>query len=91
MKLDGKRLSEAINRESRERVTAATVPDESRCRTTNPLLMNGTHSRCQRLAGHGGECAFPIDDAFLDALDDGLIIVGRPPRRKKKRWWEFWK
>lgn len=43
-------------------------------------------SQCQLSAGHptndvDGGHAFPIDDAFFDALDAGDIIIGRPPKK----------
>ena len=56
---------------------------------------NAFGSRCQLEAGHAtnsvdGGHAFPIDDAFLDALDAGDIIIGRPPKKslfgRLRRW-----
>jgi hypothetical protein len=55
---------------------------EERCPHRHPEL----GSQCQlpeshnREEGKAAHC-FPIDDAFLDALDDGRIIVGRPPKK----------
>ncbi|HYX22041.1 MAG TPA: hypothetical protein VFA98_14460 [Thermoanaerobaculia bacterium] len=55
--------------------------EEERCPARNSL-----GSRCQLGVGHpvndvDGGHAFPIDDAFLDALDAGDIIIGRPPKK----------
>jgi len=55
--------------------------EENRCPARNSL-----GSRCQREADHetnevDGGHAFPIDDAFLDALDAGDLIIGRPPKK----------
>jgi len=52
---------------------------KEKCPKRNPL----TSSQCQLDKDHNGECVFPIDDAFFDALDDGRLIIGRPPRKQK--------
>lgn len=54
---------------------------KERCSSRNFL-----GSRCQLEVGHpvndvDGGHAFPIDNAFLDALDAGDIIIGRPPKK----------
>jgi hypothetical protein len=42
-----------------------------------------THGRCQLTEGHPDGHVFPIDDEFIRALDDGLLVIGRP--RKKEQ------
>ena len=50
------------------------------CAAEHPV----THGRCQLPAGHAEGHVFPIDDAFMDALDDGLLVIGRPGSFSKK-------
>lgn len=42
-----------------------------------------TRGRCQLAEGHAEEHVFPIDDAFIRALDDGLLMIGRPTKRRR--------
>ena len=58
-----------------------TMNQTPKCPATN----NITGSQCQLDADHAtndvdGGHVFPLDDAFLRALDDGDIIIGRPPK-----------
>lgn len=49
----------------------------SGCAARHPV----TNGRCQLPADHPAEHVFPIDDEFIKAFEDGLLVIGR---RSKK-------
>ena len=57
-------------------MSAATSQD---CPVKHPV----TDGRCQLKAGHPDEHVFPINDDFIRALDDGLLVIGRPSKRSR--------
>jgi hypothetical protein len=48
----------------------------SGCPAEHPV----THGKCQLAEGHPDTHVFPIDDEFIRALDDGLLMIGRQKR-----------